>query len=123
MQLLVIQSHAPYGDLSAKEGLDVALVGAALDQAVTLLFIDDGIYQLLARQQDDEHSEQASAAAPISALHLYEIKRLCVCAESLASRGLEEATVAASCGELVADFLNPAQIQMLIAEHDYTFNF
>lgn len=122
MQLLFIQSHAPFTDLAAQEGLDAALVAAAFDQSVTLLFVDDGVYQLLT-DQSGEQIERFSAASPISALHLYEIKRLCVCMHSLEARGLKADDVLASCGELGADFLTSTEIGALINEHDRALSF
>lgn len=122
VRLLFIQSHAPFTNLASREGLDAALVAAALDQAVTVLFVDDGIYQLLTGQSG-EQIERHSAASPISTLHLYEIKRLCICTHSLEVRGLKPDDVLASCGELGADFLTNTEIVTLIAEHDRTLSF
>lgn len=85
--LCVITSKAPYGSLSAKEALDTALVGAAFDLDVSLLFNGDGVFQLL-NNQDPTPLEQKRFSAALPALELYGIEKILVCHESLKQRGL-----------------------------------
>ena len=37
---------APYGTIYALESLEVVLIAAAFDQDISLVFADDGVYQL-----------------------------------------------------------------------------
>jgi tRNA 2-thiouridine synthesizing protein C len=48
--LLVISRQAPWSGLSAREALDVVLAGGAYDLPIGLLFMDDGVLQLLQGQ-------------------------------------------------------------------------
>ena len=43
---MVINRRSPYGSIYALESLEVVLTGAAFDQAVSLVFMDDGAFQL-----------------------------------------------------------------------------
>ena len=45
-KFLYLNRKAPYGTIYAWESLEVVLIGAAFDQEVSLLFVDDGVYQL-----------------------------------------------------------------------------
>ena len=47
---MYINRKAPYGTIYALESLEVVLIGAAFEQDVSLAFIDDGVYQLMAGQ-------------------------------------------------------------------------
>lgn len=49
--ILYVFRNAPHGNLSGREGLDALLTGGAFDQSVSVLFMDDGIYQIV-RGQD-----------------------------------------------------------------------
>ena len=48
--LLIISRQAPWAGPGANEALDIVLAGGAFDLPVALLFMDDGIFQLLANQ-------------------------------------------------------------------------
>jgi tRNA 2-thiouridine synthesizing protein C len=45
-KFLYVNRKAPYGTIYAWESLEVVLIGAAFDQEVSLMFLDDGVYQL-----------------------------------------------------------------------------
>ncbi|WP_426417717.1 sulfurtransferase complex subunit TusC [Aestuariirhabdus sp. LZHN29] len=86
--LCVLTSKPPYGSLAAKEALDTALIGAAFDLDVSLLFDGDGVYQLLDLQNPRAPGQKKFSAA-LPALELYGIERLLVCNDSLKARGLD----------------------------------
>ena len=44
-----INRKAPYGTIYALESLEVVLIAAAFDQDISLVFVDDGVYQLTQR--------------------------------------------------------------------------
>ena len=85
--LLLINRHAPYGNSLAKDALDAALVCAAYEQKISILFRDDGIFQLLKNQQADK-IQQKSFSALLSALEFYDIEDLYVHQESMNIRNL-----------------------------------
>ena len=46
-KFMYLNRTAPYGTIYAWESLEVVLIAAAFDQEVSLMFIDDGVYQLV----------------------------------------------------------------------------
>jgi tRNA 2-thiouridine synthesizing protein C len=62
-KILLVSRHAPYGNSTARESIDIALAAAAYDQDIGILFMDDGVFQLLKNQQS-QHVDQ-------KILHLY----------------------------------------------------
>lgn len=56
--LLLICRQAPIGSGDALAAVDVAMSFAAFEQAVSLLFCDDGVWQLLSEQQETEHQQK-----------------------------------------------------------------
>ncbi len=86
-KFLYINRRAPYGTIYALESLEVVLIGAAFEQDVSLAFIDDGVYQLMAGQ-DTAGVGMKNFSRTYRALGDYEVRRLYVERESLAERGL-----------------------------------
>lgn len=70
------------------ERLDMILTFAAFEQSVSLLFIDDGVFQLLKNQQVIEQ-QLKDTASMYRALEIYEIDRIYVELESMERRGLQ----------------------------------
>jgi tRNA 2-thiouridine synthesizing protein C len=109
---LFIQHRAPYGSESAQEGLDALLVAAAFGQQVSLLFQDDGVWQLVSGQQG-RALERRTLGAQLQALGLYEIDRLYVDAASLQERRLLPAQLA-----LKTEVLDAQALRRLLNEQD-----
>ena len=86
-KFLYINRKAPYGTVYALESLEVVLIGAAFEQDVSLAFIDDGVYQLMANQ-DTAGVGMKNFSKTYRALGDYEVRKLYVEKESLAERGL-----------------------------------
>jgi len=87
-KFLYINRKAPYGTVYALESLEVVLIGAAFEQDVSLAFIDDGVYQLMANQ-DTAGVGMKNFSKTYRALGDYEVRKLYVEKESLADRGLK----------------------------------
>lgn len=88
-KIMYINRNTPHGSITAKESLDVVLIGAAFEQDVSVTFIDDGVYQLL-RNQMPEKVGSRHVAKSFAALGDYDVRRIYVEQESLAERGLAE---------------------------------
>ena len=117
-KLLFISRHAPYGTSLAKEALDAILAASAYDQDLSLLFMDDGVFQLLSTQ-DPKDLEQKNFAAMLPALILYEIEKIYVHLESLQARQI-------AINELVLDgaqIIDSAAIGNLLALQDQLLSF
>lgn len=114
---LFIQHRAPYGSESPQEQVDAQLVAATFGLRVSVLFQDDGVWQLLS-QQDGRALGRRSLGAQLQALDLYDVRELFVDAASLAERGLDAAPLA-----LPAKVLDADGVRALIAEHDLVLRF
>ena len=110
MSCLITLSHAPYGSQDAKEALDVALVLAAFEQQPALLFIDEGILQLLPNSQSP--SSHKHIGKIISALEMYEINELWVEQESLDYFGIMVDELSQP-----VKVINRAQVSQLCAQY------
>ena len=84
---LLVSRSAPYSSAQAREALDIALAGAAFNQTVDILFMDDGVFQLLP-DQDPMGINQKNLAKTLPMLKLYDVANIYVEEQSLAVRGL-----------------------------------
>jgi tRNA 2-thiouridine synthesizing protein C len=82
-----LNRKAPYGTIYALESLEVVLIAAAFDQDISLVFADDGVYQLTKNQETDGIGMK-NFSKTYSALGDYDIKKIYVEKESLDERGL-----------------------------------
>ncbi|WP_408021564.1 sulfurtransferase complex subunit TusC [Solemya pervernicosa gill symbiont] len=86
-KFLYMNRKAPYGTVYALESLEVVLIGAAFEQDVSLVFADDGLYQI-AKGQDTAGIEMKNFSPTYRALEMYDVEQLYVEKESLEARGL-----------------------------------
>ena len=86
-KFLYMNRRAPYGTVYALESLEVVLIGAAFDQDVSLVFMDDGVYQLT-KGQKTEGIGMKNFSPTFSALGDYEVSKIYIEKESLEERGL-----------------------------------
>jgi tRNA 2-thiouridine synthesizing protein C len=88
-KFLYLNRKAPYGTIYAWESLEVVLIGAAFDQEVSLVFLDDGVYQLT-KGQDTTGIGMKNFSPTYRTLGDYEVKNIYVDRASLESRGLTQ---------------------------------
>ncbi len=86
-KFLYVNRRAPYGTVYALESLEVVLIGAAFDQDVSLVFMDDGVFQIK-KGQDTAGSDLKNFSPTYNALGDYDINKIYVEKESLEERGL-----------------------------------
>ncbi len=84
-----VNRKAPYGTIYAWESLEVVLIGAAFEQDVSLVFLDDGVFQLTKGQNTDGIGVK-NFSPTFRALGDYDVTKLYVERESLMERGLSE---------------------------------
>lgn len=116
-ELLVILRHAPHGSSWLKEGLDVALVAAAFDRRVTLLFMGEGVTALLEGQQSGPLGQKGTAAT-LEMLEMYDIDSLVVEKRSLDALGLSGDQLMLPTREVTQE-----GIAALVASHALVLNF
>ncbi|MBU1329434.1 MAG: sulfurtransferase complex subunit TusC [Gammaproteobacteria bacterium] len=110
--LLIISRQAPWSGPGAREALDIVLAGGAYDLPIGLLFLDDGVFQLIA-EQAPKALQQKDITANLQALPLFGIEALYCCAHSLRERGLGQTPLA-----LPAEALDASALQALLARYD-----
>jgi len=86
--LFVLRKPAHSGAL-LQEMLDIILTTAAFDQPVSILLLDDGVFQLK-KNQYPENLGMKDTAAIFKALELYDVNDLYIETESLQERGLKQ---------------------------------
>ncbi len=88
-KFMYVNRRAPHGTIYAQECLEVVLIGAAFDQDVSMVFLDDGVYQIL-KNQDTSDIGTKNFSKTFRALEMYDVEKLYVEKESMDLRGLSE---------------------------------
>ena len=116
-KLLYVFSRAPYSTSSGQEGLDASLVGAAFDCTISVLFIHDGVFQLL-KGQNCEATQLKQYTKAFSALQDFGIEKIYLHDLSSVARGIEV-------DQLIQDveLVNTAQVSDIIAQQHRVFTF
>ncbi len=116
-KVMFVNRKAPYGTIYALESLEVVLITATFDQDVSLVFLDDGVYELL-KGQDTKGIGIKNHSKTYRALDGYDVEKLYVERESLEARGLSE-------DQLLVDVevLSSAEMGRLMAEQDVVLSF
>jgi tRNA 2-thiouridine synthesizing protein C len=116
-KFMFVNRTAPYGTVYALESLEVVLISAAFDQEVSLVFVEDGVWQLK-KGQETKGIETKNFSPTYRALEGYDVEKLYVERESLAARGLTEA-------DLIVDVtvLASAELGKLMDEQDVVMSF
>ena len=116
-KFLYVNRKAPYGTIYALESLEVVLIGAAFEQDVTLVFMDDGVFQLV-KGQDTAGAEMKNFSPTYRALEMYDVEKLYVAKESMEARGLSEDDLIVDVEVKTAD-----EISSLMEESDVVLSF
>ncbi len=116
-QFMYVNRRAPYGTVYALESLEVVLIGAAFDQDVSVVFIDDGVFEIQ-KGQDTAEIGMKNFSPTYRALEMYDVEKLYVSKESLAERGLTEDDILVD-----VEVLPDSQIADLMDEQDVIFTF
>lgn len=116
-KFMFVNRKAPHGTVYALEGLEVVLISAAFDQDVSLVFADDGVYELM-KGVNTKGIEVKDFSKTYRALDGYDIEKLYVEKASMEARGLTE-------GDLIVDVtvLDSAEMANLMAEQDVVISF
>ena len=114
--LTLITRQAPYGSNKAKLVIDVALAAAIFEQKVNILFMDDGVFQLL-QNQNAESISSKTIGRVLESLELYGIEQALVDSASLGERDLSAEDLA-----IPVKILNAEQVRQLVARSDVVIN-
>jgi tRNA 2-thiouridine synthesizing protein C len=86
-RFLYVNRRAPHGTIYPHEMLEMVLITAAFDQDVSVVFLDDGVYQIK-KEQDTKGIGIKNFTPAFRALDDYDVEKLYVEKESLEARGL-----------------------------------
>ena len=116
-KFMFLNRKAPYGTIYALEGLEVVLISAAFDQDVSLVFVDDGVYQLK-KGQHTKAIDVKNFSPTYRALEGYDIEKLYVEKESLETRGMKSDDLI-----VPVEVMSRTQISKLMEEQDVIISF
>ena len=114
---MYVSRRAPHGSIRAQEGLDALLMAVAFEQAVSVAFMDDGVYQLK-RDQDPGRIGLKNFCAGFPSLGFYDVHDVYAERESLALRGLRREDLLMPVRVVAA-----AALGALMEEHDVVMTF
>lgn len=111
--LLLISRQAPWTGATARALLELGLTGGAFDLPITLVFLEDGVFQLLSGQQATA-VQQKDLTANLQALPFFGIDEIYASARALEERGIHP-------NQLVplAKTLADSELSNLFQQHDY----
>lgn len=130
-KFMYVNRRAPYGTIYAWESLEVVLIGAAFDQEVSLLFVDDGVYQLI-KGSDTSESEMKNFTPTFRTLGDYGVRHMYVDKASLEARGLTADDLIAVAWEdweteeeveNIVEVMEADAMSDLLDQHDVVFSF
>jgi tRNA 2-thiouridine synthesizing protein C len=130
-KFMYLNRKAPYGTIYAWESLEVVLIGAAFDQEVSLMFVDDGVYQLV-KGQDTSEIGMKNFSPTYRTLGDYEVKNIYVDKDSLEARGLAQGDLVEIAWEdweteeeieNIVEVVDSARAAQLMDESDVVFSF
>jgi tRNA 2-thiouridine synthesizing protein C len=116
-KLLVVVRQPPYHSSLARAALDTALAAAVFDRPVSLLFMGDGVLQLLPCQSSEAIGVR-NVGRLLASLPLYEIDSVYADAESAARYGVDLVDTV-----VPAQALDPSAIRVLLADCDHLLGF
>jgi tRNA 2-thiouridine synthesizing protein C len=130
-KFMYLNRKAPYGTIYAWESLEVVLIGAAFDQEVSVMFLDDGVFELT-KGHNTAGIGMKNFSPTYRTLGDYEVKNIYVDRESLEARGLSEEDLVQVAWEdwesgeekeNIVEVVDGARVTELMDESDCIFSF
>ena len=115
--VLLVLRHSPYGSSLAKASADVALATAAFSQAIDLLFLGDGVLQLLP-DQDSQMLEIKNIGRQLASLPLYDINSVYVDAEAVERYNIDLSNI-----PVATRVLDQGELHLLMVGYDHLLGF
>ena len=114
--ILVIQAASPFDGVKCREALDTALIFAAIDQSVSILFQDDAVFCLHANQ-NPALAQLKDYFKTLKMLELYDVENIYACKHSLDTRGIDINNLHLDC-----TLVDKTQIKDILAQNDHLVN-
>jgi tRNA 2-thiouridine synthesizing protein C len=116
-RFMFVNRKAPYGSIYALESLEVVLIAATFDQDCSLVFLDDGVYELV-KGQNTKGIGMKNFSPTYRALEGYDVEKLYVERESMQARGLTEDDLL-----VPVQVLSSAEMAALMDQQDVILSF
>ena len=117
LKLLYVVSYAPYSNAYGQEALDAILIGASFEQVVSVLFINDGVFQIKS-SQSTENNRIKPFTKTYMALGDFGVDNVFVHDLSLLARNVSQR-------DLIIDtqLLTSAQVAGVLSKYDRVYTF
>ena len=115
-KVAIIISSTPHGSAKGREALDTALALSTFNH-VSVFFIDDGVFHLLANQHP-ELILMRDYIATFNMLELYDIEDVYVCKASLDKRNLNQMPL-----NIANQVIDENELTQLLANQDAVLRF
>jgi len=115
--VLIINRSPPYGSCKPREALDIALTCSIFELPVSLLFLDDGVLQLIGNQQP-EAIGQKNLQSVMASFPMYDIDKLYVSSSALRMHSLQLEDLS-----LPVQLINDETITELLNRHSTVLTF
>ena len=114
-QFLFIQHHAPFLGAQGFAGMDMLMTAAVFDQAVSLLFLGEGVLHLL-KAQDGQLIGSKTLAKNLPALELYDVHSVLAETAALERYAIDD-------GDLLLPItrVSPEEVKSLITSAELVF--
>ncbi len=116
-KFMFVNRRAPHGTIYAQESLEVVLISAAFEQDVSMVFLDDGVYQIR-KDQDTSAIGTKNFTKTFRALEMYDVEKLYVEKESMEARAMTEDDF-----NVPVEVKTSAEIGRLMEEQDVVLSF
>jgi tRNA 2-thiouridine synthesizing protein C len=116
-KFMFVNRKAPHGTIHALESLEVVLIAATFDQDCSLVFLDDGVYELV-KGQNTKGIGVKNFSPTYRALEGYDIEKLYVEREAMDSRGLSPEDLL-----VPVQMLSGPELAELMAQQDVILSF
>lgn len=115
-RFMFVNRRAPHGTIYALESLELVMITAAFEQHVSLVFMDDGVYQLKSGQ-DTSALALKNFSKTFAALPDFDVEDIYVEEESLAARGIKVHDLV-----IPVKLLSSLELGRLMAKQDVVIN-
>lgn len=114
--IVLVCRKSPYGNSIARETIDIALAAGVYEQQFSMVFLDDGVWQLHSNQ-DTQLIGTKNHQKALSALPLYGIENIYVDEQALIKRKIKQQELA-----IEVDALSPNAISALLNSANMILN-
>ncbi len=116
-KILFVMRKSPFQTSQARETFDILLMASSFEHEISLLFLHEGVLQLLRPQEVVALLNSKNFTSAYQALGLYDIKNVYISTQDLVDCGLASADLS-----ILAAPLNDVEISALMQQQDIIFN-